>query len=254
MVPEEQSVYLVTGATRGIGRELVKQLSSNVDVQVIAAVRTLDSIQTKSLKVDFPRVVVVKIDSEVDTDPSEAVKKLTSLGIKKVDTIFANAGLYIDAGDAVNVKAEQLRQLFNVNAIAPLLLFQAFKSLMEKSLTPRFISLGTGAASLTNQASLPFKTTCYGTSKAALNFIAVRLAIENTNIITVIVHPGIVDTDMGAGAVVGIGQTMEAVIESGMGVTVEHSVKNVIQVAKKSTLKDTSGQFIDANSGQVIPW
>lgn len=114
--------------------------------------------------------------------------------------------------------------------------------------------MGTIGASLTMQPQLPFEIACYGSSKAALNFIAVRLALENKNIITFIIHPGIVDTDMGVGAMKGLGKTMEAVIKSGMGVTVEHSVKNVIEIVKKSTLEITSGKFIDANNGDQIAW
>jgi norsolorinic acid ketoreductase len=255
MVPENNPSYLVTGATRGIGRELIKQLSQDSNATVIAGVRDLDARLSKTLQIDYPNVVVVRIDSEVDSDPREAVKKLQSLGINKVDTVFANAGIMLDATEAVNIQAKDLRQLFNVNTIAPLILFQAFKPLLEASNNPsKFVLFSSQVGSITGQITSPFKTASYGATKAALNLIMVRLAVENKNIITFAIHPGMVTTDMSAFAMKSIGQTTESLVESGAAITPKQSVYAIIKRAKEATLQVTSGQFLDVTNGQVIAW
>jgi norsolorinic acid ketoreductase len=254
MVPDHNPTYLVTGASRGIGREIVKQLSTIPDAKIIAGVRSLDTPQTKSLRADYPKAVIVKIDSEVDNDPSEAAKKLVHMGIKKVDTIFANAGIMLDSDDALDVKADNLRKLFNVNAIAPLLLFQAFKPLLEASSAPKFVFFSTLVASIGSQSQIPFKTTSYGATKAALNFFMVRLALENSHITTFSIHPGVVATDMAAFAVEAVGKTLDDVLSSGMGITTEQSVKAIIKTAKGASLEQTSGKFVDVTTGAAIPW
>lgn len=254
MVPDHSPTFLVTGATRGIGRELVKQLSGIPDATVIAGVRSLNTPLTKSLQADYPNAVIVKIDSEVDTDSLEAVKKLNHLGINKVDTVFANAGIMLDSDNAVDAKADNLRKLFNVNAIAPLLLFQAFKPLLEASSAPKFVFFSTLVASIGSQSQIPFKTTSYGGTKAALNFFMVRLALENTLITTFAIHPGLVATDMAAFAVKSVGQTLDDVVSSGMGITSEQSVKAIIKTAKEASLEQTSGKFLDVTSGAAIQW
>lgn len=254
MVPEQSNTFLVTGAARGIGRELVKQLSNIPDAKVIAAVRNIDPDRTKSLRLEHPNVIIIKIDSEVDTDAFEAVKELKQMGIEKVDTIFANAGLMTDASEAIKVKSENLQQLFHVNTIAPLLLFQAFQPLLQSSVSPRFVVLSTIVSSIASQSQLPIKTTSYGSTKVALNFIMVRLAIENRDIITFALHPGTVTTDMAAFAIGSMGQTLDQVLRSGLGITPQQSVEAIIKRAKEATLQDTSGTFLDVTNGQVIPW
>jgi norsolorinic acid ketoreductase len=214
MVPENSPTYLVTGATRGIGRELVRQLSADKNATVIAAVRVLDSPQTKSLQKEHPNVIVVKIDAEVDTDPFDAAKKLRSRGISKVDTIIANAGKLIDFSLAAEVKTEHLRDLFQVNAIAPLVLFQGFKPLLDGSSNPKFVVVSTMVASLAIQAETEFKMTSYGGTKAASNFFTARLAAENKNITVYSVHPGTVATDMAAIAMKSFGMTLDEVLKN----------------------------------------
>jgi norsolorinic acid ketoreductase len=254
MVVVNNPTYLVTGATRGIGRELVKQLSQDPDATVIAGVRDLESHLTKALQADHPNVIIVKIDSGVDDDPLNAVKKLKSLGINKVDTVFANAAIMLDATEAINIKSSDLRQLFSINTIAPLTLFQAFKPLLDQSKMAKFVFVSSSAGSIAAQAKMPFKVTSYGVTKAALNFIMVRLAMENKDIITFAIQPGMVVTDMAAFAAKSIDQSLDGLVEAGMAITAEQSVEGIIKTIDGATLEGTSGHFLDTTNGQEVPW
>lgn len=148
MVPDNSPTFLVTGATRGIGRELIRQLALDQSATVIAAVRMLDSPQTRALQREHPNAIVVKIDAEVDTDPFDAAKELSSKGIARVDTIIANAGKLIDSNLAAEFEPADLRELFQINAVAPLVLFQGFQALLEASANPRFVVVSSLGASL----------------------------------------------------------------------------------------------------------
>lgn len=88
-------IYLVTGASRGIGRAYTSALlqrnsPSHINTTVIAAVRNPDDSTSKSLfdikPVNGNRLIVVKIDSAQDDDPKKAVEDLkTEYGIDHLD-------------------------------------------------------------------------------------------------------------------------------------------------------------------------
>jgi norsolorinic acid ketoreductase len=104
---------------------------------VIAAVRDPSSTSSKALyKLQLgngSRLVVVKLDSLSDTDPKAAVSQIKSEGIDRIDTVIANAGIANWYGPALEAPADVLREHYNVNAVAPLLLFQATWPLLERS-------------------------------------------------------------------------------------------------------------------------
>ena len=92
------TVYLITGASRGIGRGLVETFLARSNTTVIAAVRDPASAPSQSLqslsKGDSSRLIVVKIDAKSPTDPAAAVKTLqTEHSIDHIDVVIANAGI-----------------------------------------------------------------------------------------------------------------------------------------------------------------
>lgn len=85
-------VYLITGASRGIGRAYVTALlqRSNSNSTIIAAVRNPEDSNSKSLKAveaaNGNKLIVTKIDTVVDDDPKKAVEELkTNHGIDRLD-------------------------------------------------------------------------------------------------------------------------------------------------------------------------
>lgn len=87
------TIYLATGANRGIGRGLVTTLLQRPRVTVIAGVRDVAASISKDLlslpTAEGSKVVLAKIDSNDHTTPFEAVKGLSD--IEKIDVVIANA-------------------------------------------------------------------------------------------------------------------------------------------------------------------
>jgi norsolorinic acid ketoreductase len=249
-----KQTYLVTGATRGIGAELVHQLVSNPSNRVVAAVRnTKAPLSQKLINAKHPNLTVVQIDSEVDDDPANAAKELKSLGITTIDVVIANAGISSGFQPAINASVGDLRKTFAVNVGGPLLLFQAFLPFLEKSSNPRFIVVSTLIASKTLARHIPYLSTVYGTSKAAVNFLTLRLAIEHPTISSFVLHPGLVDTEMAAGAQESLGSTMEDALKEGMAITTQASAQSIVELAEEATL-DHSGKFFNAPKKEEVAW
>ncbi len=109
---------------------------------------------------------------------------------------------------------KQFEDHFHVNALGVVVLFQAFYGLLKASKEPKFIPISSASGSLTAFMASPITANAYGTSKAALNFVARRIHFENdwlgaysilsarwalTEIIVAVclpLDPGPVDTDM----------------------------------------------------------
>lgn len=93
-------------------------------------------------------------------------------GIDHIDVGIANAGGYPTPVPLDSVERKDLMSCFEVNAAAPLLLFQTFKPLLQKAASPKWIVVSTSAGSIgyigvIGSHILP----AYGASKAALNWL-----------------------------------------------------------------------------------
>jgi len=150
----------------------------------------------------------VKIDSTSATDAQVAASTLASQhGITKLDVVIANAGVSKYFGSARVTPASEMAEHFAINAVAPLLLFQAMASLLDAAAAaatpsasgragPKFVVLSSGAGSLGLVESLPVENTAYGASKAAANFVTRRIHFENPKLITFPINPGWLQTDV----------------------------------------------------------
>lgn len=147
------TIYFITGANRGIGRGLLESLIQRPNTTVVAGVRNPSHATSKELSslptASGSKVIVVKIDAASDADASEAVKTLQSThDIDHIDVVIANAGISKYYGSVVVTPVAELREHFEVNTAAPLLLFQATFPLLEKSDNPKFVPISTGGASI----------------------------------------------------------------------------------------------------------
>ncbi len=107
---------------------------------VVGGVRDPSSPAAKALdslpKGQSSTLILVKIDSTSTTDAATAVQTLQSQhGITYLDNVIANAGISLPKGfgPIANVKITDGKEHIDVNAIGPLLLFQATLSLLEKA-------------------------------------------------------------------------------------------------------------------------
>ena len=190
---DSTTVYFITGASRGIGHALTEKLAARTNVIVYACARdlsTADKLQQLSASRDNVRIVQLSVES--DSDHQLAASRVEQEA-GRVDIVLANAG--ISKGDAYErtevLRLDNLREHFEVNTVGALRLFQAFFPLLGRSADPKFIVVSTGVASIAFQSSLPnFHVTCYGASKAALNYITERIHVEHPNITSFPLSPG----------------------------------------------------------------
>ncbi|KEF55961.1 uncharacterized protein A1O9_07541 [Exophiala aquamarina CBS 119918] len=263
----DRTVILITGSSRGIGKALLSTYLLRPKHTLIAGLRDPTSTAALALQ-DLPhgtdsKIITVKIDSTSSTDAQDAAEILVSQhGITKLDMVIANAGVSKYFGKARVTPATEMADHFAVNAVAPLLLFQATASLLDAAAaaaaptatptatipngSPKFVVLSSGAGSIGLVESLPVENTAYGASKAAANFVTRRIHYENPRLIAFPINPGWLQTDLGNHAAKTAGMTTAPV-------PIQDGVNGVIDQIDRATREDTSGQFM-AYNGEKVPW
>ncbi|EPS29328.1 Norsolorinic acid ketoreductase [Penicillium oxalicum] len=252
------TTYLVTGANRGIGRGFVRTFLQRSETLVIAAVRDLSSESSRSLQ-DLPKgagtkLITVKLDSAVETDAAEAVALLQAEhGISYLDVVIANAGISVGGDTVRRTSATNIAKHLAVNTTGPVLLFQATADLLQasKSQQPIFVAISTLIGSIGSMealASFPQNMSPYGGSKAALNWFIRRLHFEETWLTSFVFHPGLVETDLAAAAVEGLGVKLSDV----GAISVETSVSSMVKTLDNAS-RHISGTFQNYD-GSALPW
>lgn len=249
--------YLITGANRGIGKGLAEQLLQRPGLNIIAAVRNPAKAMaalSELPKGDGTTLITLKIDSNIDTDAADAVSRLQrEYSITSIDVVIANAGISHSNGRVFENTPEALRDHFNINAIAPVVLFQAVSPLLKASKTgnPIFLPISTAISSIGLQPSLsafPQAFSPYGGSKTALNWLMTRIHLEEPWLTTWAAHPGLVLTDMSA-------QFKSSGIDPVTlgAITVETSVAGLLREIDTASREKYGGTF-RSYDGNVLPW
>ncbi|KAH7127910.1 aflatoxin biosynthesis ketoreductase nor-1 [Dactylonectria estremocensis] len=248
------SSYLITGANRGIGKGFVQRILQKPSTTVVAAVRDPSHPTSKALA-DLPKgpdtkLIIVKLDAAVETDAARAVAQLREQGVTYLDIVIANAGIAQGGTSVRKTSVSNALKHFSVNAIGPLILFQATADLLKASKidSPRFVAISSFIGSIGSQeifSNFPETSSPYGASKSALNWFIRLLSFEEPWLTSFVIHPGLVETDLTAGS----GMDMEAL----GGISVETSVANMIKSTFEIEPKELSGTFRN-NDGTIIPW
>jgi norsolorinic acid ketoreductase len=241
--------YLITGANRGIGRGLLETFILRPNTTIIAAVRDVSSSTASLSSVPIgknSKLIIVKIDSTIDSDPAAAASELTTKhGITHIDVLISNAGLLDIIAPVLETPASQVRAHFEVNTIGPIVLFQAFHTLLSSSPEPKFLVITSSIGSIGEMERLPVPFFAYGLSKAAANYFVRKVAFENPKIVSQAFNPGWVQTDMGSGAAKTVG------LEDAP-MKLEDSIKGLVKLFDEASPEKT-GTFT-AVSGEAIPW
>lgn len=196
----ERKVAIVTGANRGIGFEICKELS-NQGIQVILTARdsqkgkaTIEDLTALGLNVDF---------HPLDVSDIESIQKLAHYVQQKyggLDILINNAGVMIDRTQSIiEAEVNVIRQTMEVNFYGVLNMVQQFVPMMHHSDTSRVINLSSGLGALHEMgAGHPG----YRISKTALNALTAILAgeLRSKGIRVNSMCPGWVKTDMGGQA------------------------------------------------------
>jgi NAD(P)-dependent dehydrogenase (short-subunit alcohol dehydrogenase family) len=208
MSSTQTKIALVTGATRGIGLETVRQLAE-AGLHVLLAGRDRDKAVAASLNLQAQGLDVEAIALDVANDDSIAAAAAeVERRHGRLDVLVNNAGVLRD--DLTRKPSEQSlaawRETFDTNVFGLVATTQAFLPLLKKAPAARIVNvssiLGSVAQHLDPSSPIyDFKVPAYNVSKSAVNAWTVQLAHElrDTPIKVNAVHPGSVRTDMNAG-------------------------------------------------------
>jgi NAD(P)-dependent dehydrogenase (short-subunit alcohol dehydrogenase family) len=198
---------LITGAARGLGLDFVKQYGAK-GWRVLACARDPESSALKAVKGDIHR-------HELEVTDYPAVNALArKLSGEAIDVLINNAGI---AGSEATVfgsiNPAVWRQTFEVNALAPLMIAQAFAEHVARSQERKLIAISSRLGSITHNDGSRY---AYRASKTALNMEWKSLSqdLAGKGVICVVLHPGWVQTDMGgASATLTIDQSVPAMVQ-----------------------------------------
>lgn len=186
-------VVVVTGANRGLGREVARQCAARGDTVVLGS-RDLAAGRQAAHEVGaVPMVLDV-------TDPdgfAAAAAQEVERAVGHVDVLVNNAAVHYDTGqDAVDVDLTVVREAIEMNVLGAWQATLAFLPLLRRSAHPRVVMVSSEGGSL---SSMGGGTPAYSVSKAALNALTRVLAgdLRRDGVLVNAVCPGWTATDMG---------------------------------------------------------
>jgi NAD(P)-dependent dehydrogenase (short-subunit alcohol dehydrogenase family) len=218
-------VAVVTGANRGIGLALVRQLRAR-GTSVVAVSRGSSS--------ELERLGA-RVESGIDLASPEACVELAArLAHDEINLLIHSAGLLIE-DTLSSVRADDVRAQLEINALAPLFLTQALAPLLVRGAKVALITSRMG--SIGDNTSGGYYG--YRMSKAALNAAGVSMARDFAprGVSVVILHPGAVRTGMTGG---------HGILEP------DESARGLLRRIDELRL-ETTGRFLHQDGG-VLPW
>ncbi len=222
------STVLITGAARGLGLDFVKQYAAK-GWKVHACARSPESLKEVAGDIHLHKLEV--------TDYG-AVKALASeLKGEAIDVLVCNAGVSgSEAGDLGRIDPKVWRDTFEVNALAPLMMAEAFVEQVAASKDRKLIAISSRLGSITHNDGARY---AYRASKTALNMEWQSLSKDTAakGLICVVLHPGWVQTDMGGKAAT---------------LTIAQSVPSMVKVIDGLKPAD-NGRFLNYD-GTELPW
>jgi len=235
------STVLITGSNRGIGLEFVRQYAQ-LNWNVIATARKPDEAEAlKTLALEHSNIVIEQLDV-TDFDRIDALAE--KYKEQRIDVLLSNAALtprYKSAFKRVSgMDFDTARLSFEINALAPLKLADAFMDSVEASQFKKIVVLTSKAGSFEVGPKMPMMYSYRG-SKAALNMFMYTLSFETAKrgVTVTLLSPGLVNTTPG--------------MENPNASSPEQSVTAMMTVIDNLTIEN-NGQFVNYEDGAVIGW
>jgi NAD(P)-dependent dehydrogenase (short-subunit alcohol dehydrogenase family) len=189
---------LVTGANKGIGHEVARQLAAK-EFHVFVGARNAKAGRkaAEGMAKQTGKATFLEIDVSDNESVTNAAREFSKIA-DHLDVLVNNAGIIVDGDDAIlEVSDDLLRETLETNTLGPLRVTRAFTPLLRKSKAPRVINVSSGGGQLTGGADGWAPAYCI--SKTALNGVTVQLAAALPKFAINSVCPGWVRTDMGGG-------------------------------------------------------
>ena len=236
-------VALITGANKGIGKEIARQLGLlGYTVVLTARDQNAGAKAVEELVAAGCDAHNVSLEVTNASDIANLAKYLEKT-FGKLDVLVNNAGIAIE-WDGQPTNAEKVRRTLEINLIAPYAITEALVPLLSLSDDARVINhssqLGSiDAAEKMWQYISGFMTVGYATSKAGLNMLTQiqSKTLEVKGIAVAAAHPGWVKTDLGTDAA-----PME----------VEEGASTVVSLV--TIVRDQFPHGLLVHKGERIPW
>ncbi|MGZ5019315.1 MAG: SDR family NAD(P)-dependent oxidoreductase [Chthoniobacterales bacterium] len=221
---------LITGANKGIGYEVARQLAAK-GFQVFVGARKAKAGQKAAEEISAK---FLEIDVSKNNSVIAAARELAKQ-VDHLDVLVNNAGIIVDGDERILDDSDELvRETFETNTLGPLRVTRAFAALLAKSKAPRVINVSSSGGQLADGADGWAPAYCI--SKTALNGVTVQLAAALPKAAVNSVCPGWVRTDMG-----GANATK----------SVEEGADTIVWLASEAP-HEISGKFIQ--NRKEIPW
>jgi NAD(P)-dependent dehydrogenase (short-subunit alcohol dehydrogenase family) len=189
-VAENRRFALVSGANRGIGAEIARELAADHGFLVFAGARSPDEVEPGD------GIEPVRLDV-TDQATVDAARDRVEAQVGRLDSLVNNAGVYGDPVGAADYDLERAHEVLEVNTFGPWRLIEAFIPLLRQSDAPRIVNVSSGGGQLSDMNG---GRAAYRLSKAALNALTRTLASDEPWVKVNTMCPGWVRTDMGGAA------------------------------------------------------
>ena len=187
---------LVTGANKGIGREVALELAKKGFHMFIGARnRHAGRKAAEEVAKQGGQATFLEININDNESVTEAAREFSKV-VDHLDVLVNNAGIIVDGDDAIlKISDDLFRKTLETNTLGALRVMRAFEPLLAKSKAPRVINVSSGGGQLTGGAD--GWSPAYCISKTALNGVTSQLAAALPKFAVNSVCPGWVRTDMG---------------------------------------------------------
>jgi len=226
---------LITGANKGIGNEVARQLAAK-GFHVFVGARNAKAGRkaTEEIAKICGKGTFLEIDVADKDSVTTAAREFSNIE-DRLDVLVNNAGIIADGDNAIlEISDDLFRKTLETNTLGALRVTRAFVTLLRKSKAPRVINVSSGGGQLTGGADGWAPAYCI--SKTALNGVTVQLAAALPKFAVNSVCPGWVRTEMG-------GKNASRSVEEG--------ADTIVWLASEAP-QDLTGKFL--RDRKEIPW
>ena len=232
---------LVTGAARGLGRELIRVFIEN-NWRALALVRTTKD--AASLKREFPIGLIPLIGDVASPKTSIVIRNALEQEKGPLKVLVNNAGIPGDKSRLAEVEADELTRLFNVHCLGAFSCTKAAQPFLRQAGQALVVNLSSrfGSLALNSSGKLAHLDVSYSyrISKAAQNMLTVCLnqELQGQGIMVAALHPGRIGTSMAVGE---------------LDLPPDKAAEKLFEWIQNAGKKDAGGYF-DLITGDRLDW
>ena len=245
MIDFKNKKILITGATGGIGKALVKKFTS-LEGNVLATGTKNEKLDL--LKKEFPEINILKFDISEHSKIEEFIENVNSQ-LTSLDVVVNNAGIALD-NLSLRMKDEEWQKVIDINLTSTFLLCKYAIKKMLKNKYGRIVNITSivGHTGNIGQAN-------YAASKSGMIGMTKSLAIEyaKKNITLNCVSPGFIQSNMTDKIL----ESIKAVLTSKIPMSKLGSgedVANTVAFLSSDAASYITGETIHVNGGMYMAW